>query len=75
MQLHGIGKYAADAYYMFCRGAWQGVQPDDKDLKQYHQWLTSTGGLGLGLQARGVPQGAVAAAETAQAAGPPRSGS
>jgi methyl-CpG-binding domain protein 4 len=48
-QLYGIGKYAADAYYIFCRGQWEGVQPDDKDLIKYHEWLRSTGGLGTGL--------------------------
>ncbi|MEW5306497.1 MAG: hypothetical protein WDW36_008956 [Sanguina aurantia] len=49
-QLHGIGQYAADAYNMFCRGQWQGPAPADKDLRRYHEWLVSTGGLGSGLQ-------------------------
>lgn len=31
--LHGIGKYGADAYFMFCRrDTWQRLQPTDKDL-------------------------------------------
>ncbi|GAB4822354.1 hypothetical protein N2152v2_009400 [Parachlorella kessleri] len=48
-ELHGIGKYAADAYYMFCRGRWHDVAPEDKDLLKYRQWLESTQGLGSGL--------------------------
>ncbi|KAK9816537.1 hypothetical protein WJX72_001655 [[Myrmecia] bisecta] len=50
MELHGIGQYAADAYYIFCRGEWESVQPTDKDLLRYHEWLKSTGGQGTGLQ-------------------------
>ena len=49
MELYGVGKYAADAYYMFCRGEWHALQPDDKDLTAYHEWLKATGGLGTGL--------------------------
>lgn len=44
-ELHGIGQYAADAYWIFCRGAWRDVHPADKDLKKYRQWLQDTGGL------------------------------
>jgi hypothetical protein len=36
---------------MFCRGLWREVAPDDKDLKAYHQLLTTTDGLGMGLEA------------------------
>lgn len=54
-ELHGIGKYAADAYYMFCRGLWREVDPLDKDLKRYKEWLGSTGGLGAGLQRASSP--------------------
>ena len=50
LQLHGIGQYAADAYFMFCRGQWEQVDPADKDLRKYHQWLRETGGQGSGLQ-------------------------
>ena len=50
LQLHGIGQYAADAYFMFCRGQWQQVTPADKDLRAYHEWLVQTGGQGSGLQ-------------------------
>ncbi|PSC75056.1 methyl-binding domain 4 [Micractinium conductrix] len=63
-ELYGIGKYAADAYLMFSRGRWREVQPDDKDLKRYHEWLESTGGLGTGLtRHRTVPPAAAAAAQ------------
>ncbi len=49
-ELHGIGQYGADAYLLFCRGRWLEVQPADKDLRRYHEWLRSTGGLGQGLE-------------------------
>ncbi|KXZ46327.1 hypothetical protein GPECTOR_45g97 [Gonium pectorale] len=49
-QLHGCGRYAADAYLIFCRGAWREVQPADKDLRRYRDWLESTGGEGSGLE-------------------------
>ena len=48
-ELYGLGKYAADAYFIFCRGLWREVQPEDKDLLKYKDWLESTGGLGTGL--------------------------
>lgn len=48
-ELFGIGKYAADAYLMFCRGRWREVQPEDKDLRRYREWLEQTEGLGSGL--------------------------
>ncbi|EFN59677.1 hypothetical protein CHLNCDRAFT_14045, partial [Chlorella variabilis] len=38
-ELYGIGKYAADAYHMFCRGRWREVAPEDKDLRRYRDWL------------------------------------
>jgi methyl-CpG-binding domain protein 4 len=47
-ELHGIGKYASDAYFIFCRGDWAGVAPEDKDLARYRTWLAATGGLGTG---------------------------
>ena len=49
IELYGIGQYAADAYYIFCRGLWREVEPEDKDLKRYKEWIASTGGLGTGL--------------------------
>ena len=48
-ELHGVGRYGADAYFMFCRGAWRAVAPEDKDLARYHAWLLGTGGEGTGL--------------------------
>jgi methyl-CpG-binding domain protein 4 len=48
-ELFNLGQYASDAYFIFCRGMWRDVQPEDKDLKRYKVWLESTGGLGSGL--------------------------
>jgi len=55
IELHGIGQYASDAYFMFCRGNWQDVEPSDKDLLRYQQWLHSTGGEGTGLERDVIP--------------------
>lgn len=54
-ELHGIGKYGGDAYYIFCRGEWAAVHPEDKDLLKYKQWMQSTGGQGSGLSRDPVP--------------------
>ena len=56
LELHGIGQYAADAYFIFCRGNWREVEPKDKDLLRYSTWLRETGGLGSGLERDKVPQ-------------------
>ncbi|KAJ0048346.1 hypothetical protein Pint_16806 [Pistacia integerrima] len=32
-QLHGVGKYAADAYAIFCTEKWERVRPTDHMLK------------------------------------------
>ena len=37
--LHGIGKYADDAYRIFCLGEWQTCKPADKQLKKYVCWI------------------------------------
>lgn len=58
IELHGIGQYASDAYFMFCRGHWQDVDPSDKDLLRYQQWLHSTGGEGNGLERDVMPHAA-----------------
>lgn len=29
-QLYGVGKYGSDAYWMFCRGRWREISPEDK---------------------------------------------
>lgn len=50
--LHGIGQYAADAYSIFCRGRWRDVQPEDKDLRRYRDWLESTGEPSIPMRTR-----------------------
>lgn len=40
-QLHGIGKYAADAYALFCTGKWERVNPTDHMLNYYWEFLRS----------------------------------
>ncbi len=37
--LYGIGKYASDAYRIFCLGDWRNVEPKDRALNDYHSWL------------------------------------
>jgi methyl-CpG-binding domain protein 4 len=37
--LYGIGKYASDAYRIFCIGDWRSVSPKDHALNDYHNWL------------------------------------
>ncbi|GIM08127.1 hypothetical protein Vretimale_12169, partial [Volvox reticuliferus] len=49
-ELHGVGRYGEEAYFIFCRGRWREVQPEDKDLRRYLDWLESTGGEGSGLE-------------------------
>ena len=49
-ELHGIGRYGADAYYIFCRNQWQEREPPlDKDLLKYYTWLKETNGEGKGF--------------------------
>ncbi|OVA19139.1 HhH-GPD domain [Macleaya cordata] len=38
-QLHGVGKYAADAYAIFCTGKWDRVRPEDHMLNKYWEFL------------------------------------
>nr|XP_016435738.1 PREDICTED: uncharacterized protein LOC107761959 [Nicotiana tabacum]XP_016435739.1 PREDICTED: uncharacterized protein LOC107761959 [Nicotiana tabacum] len=45
-QLHGIGKYAADAYAIFCTGKWDQVTPDDHMLNKYWDFLHELYGYG-----------------------------
>uniref|UniRef100_A0A803R9P5 HhH-GPD domain-containing protein n=1 Tax=Cannabis sativa TaxID=3483 RepID=A0A803R9P5_CANSA len=40
-QLHGIGKYAADAYAIFCTGKWDLVRPADHMLNYYWDFLST----------------------------------
>jgi methyl-CpG-binding domain protein 4 len=37
--LYGIGKYASDAYRIFCLGQWRDVTPKDHALNDYHLFL------------------------------------
>ena len=37
--LYGCGKYADDAWRIFCRGDWRDVSPQDHALNKYHDWL------------------------------------
>ena len=39
-ELFGCGKYADDAWRIFCRGDWKSVEPNDHALNKYHDWLT-----------------------------------
>ena len=48
-ELYGIGKYASDAYAIFCLGEWETTQPEDKDLKLYLEFVRKTEGLGVGF--------------------------
>lgn len=38
-QLHSVGKYAADAYAIFCTGKWERVRPTDHMLDKYWDFL------------------------------------
>ena len=40
--LYGIGKYASDAYRIFCVGDWESVRPKDGALVNYHNFLKKT---------------------------------
>ncbi|CAM8943001.1 unnamed protein product [Rhodiola kirilowii] len=41
-QLHGVGKYAADAYAIFCTGKWEQVIPTDHMLNRYWDFLVAS---------------------------------
>ena len=41
--LYGIGKYASDAYRIFCAGEWKDVTPKDGALVNYRNWLVDQG--------------------------------
>lgn len=38
-ELYGCGKYADDAWRIFCRGDWKDVAPSDHALNDYHGFL------------------------------------
>ena len=42
--LYGCGKYADDAWKIFCLGSWRDVEPNDHALNNYHDWLKLTVG-------------------------------
>jgi hypothetical protein len=44
---HGITSRANGS---FCRGKWQDVAPEDKDLKRYHAWLKAHNGQDSGFE-------------------------
>ena len=39
--LYGCGKYADDAWRIFCKGDWQHVEPNDHALNVYHDWIST----------------------------------
>ena len=39
--LYGIGKYASDAYMIFCKGKWRETEPKDSALVNYRNYLLS----------------------------------
>lgn len=39
IELYGIGKYANDAWKIFCTPDWKSVAPKDHALNWYHAWL------------------------------------
>jgi len=45
-ELHGCGKYADDAWHMFCKGDWENIAPNDHALNYYYSYLSD-------LQAKG----------------------
>ena len=46
-ELYGCGKYADDAWHIFCVGDWKKVQPNDHALNLYHNWLKGDNGVTL----------------------------
>jgi hypothetical protein len=60
-ELTGCGKYASDAYALFCSGAWRDVAPEDKELRKYHAFFVDTDGKGRGLSRDPPPKGIVIA--------------
>ena len=40
-ELYGCGKYADDVWRVFIRGDWQSVEPNDRALNKYHDFLKS----------------------------------
>jgi len=40
IELFGIGKYGNDSYKIFCVEEWREVEPMDKKLNIYHEWIS-----------------------------------
>lgn len=52
-ELYMCGRYASDAYFIFCQGRWREMildPPADKDLKRYFDFLVATEGQGTGQE-------------------------
>lgn len=43
-ELHGVGKYASDAWHIFIKGDWKAVEPNDHALNFYHNFLKERDG-------------------------------
>eukprot|EP01117_Protostelium_nocturnum_P019897 TRINITY_DN8739_c0_g1_i1.p1 TRINITY_DN8739_c0_g1~~TRINITY_DN8739_c0_g1_i1.p1 ORF type:complete len:314 (-),score=88.43 TRINITY_DN8739_c0_g1_i1:45-986(-) len=43
IELKGVGKYANDAYRIFCCGEYKDVTPEDHALNKYHSWIMESG--------------------------------
>ena len=39
IELYGLGKYANDAWKIFCTPKWKSAEPKDHALVWYHEWL------------------------------------
>jgi methyl-CpG-binding domain protein 4 len=44
-EIFGVGKYANDAYLIFCCGKWRDVQPNDHMLNHYVKFLSDLNGV------------------------------
>jgi len=45
IELYGCGKYAEDAWRIFCKGEWRSVEPNDHALTDYYNYLRKNEGL------------------------------
>ena len=50
IELYGIGKYGNDSYRLFCLGQWKEIEPDDRKLNLYHDWLKDQYRTGMLLE-------------------------
>jgi len=49
--LHGCGKYADDAWHIFCVGDWHQVNPSDHALNDYYNFLKERHGSSRAVEA------------------------